>query len=64
MEILGVIDELFALEFSNVEASLGLMEGLILVELVSISSSHNVCVHVLLSHEELTITDHRVLRET
>ena len=61
MEVLGVVDELLALEFANVEARLRLMEGLVLVELVSIGSSHDVCVQVLLSYEELAITDHRVL---
>ena len=40
------------------------MEGLFGVELVSVGSSHDVGVHVLLGHEQLTIADHRVLRET
>lgn len=39
------------------------MEGLFLVELVSIGSPYDVGVHVLLCHEQLTVADHRVLGE-
>ena len=39
------------------------MEGFLLVELVAVSRPHDVRVHVLLSHEEFAVADHRVLEE-
>lgn len=64
VEILGLVDELSALQLTNVEAGLSLMEGLILVELVAIGCADDVCVKVFLRYKKLAIADHGVLRET
>ena len=40
------------------------MEGLILVELVAIGCSHDVCVHILFRHEKFAIANQMVLWET
>jgi hypothetical protein len=64
MKILRLIDELLALELADIEASLRLMEGFLLVELVAVGCPDHVRVQVLLRHEKLPVTDRRVLRET
>jgi hypothetical protein len=64
MEIVGIVDELAAFQLSMGKAQLSLVEGLILVELVAIGCALDICVQVLLRHEKLAVTNHRVLRET
>jgi hypothetical protein len=63
MASLLVVDKFALLQLAKVEPGLSLMEWLLCVELVAVGCAHDVGVHVLLSHKELSIADHRVLRE-
>ena len=63
VEVIVIVDKLLALELTQSEFALGLVEGLLLVELVAISCSHDVCMQVLLGHKKLSIANHMVLGE-
>jgi hypothetical protein len=64
MEVMVIINKFFALQLSECESCLILVEGLVLVELVAIGCSHDVGVQVLFGHEKFSITHQVVLRET
>ena len=64
MEVMVIVDKLLALELSECQSLFIFVERLILVELVAIGCSHDVCVQVLLCHEKFSITNHVILRET
>ncbi len=61
---LSIVDELSPLKLTQVEVASSLMERFFDVELVAVGCAYNICMHVFLSHEQLSITDHRILRET
>ncbi len=64
MEVMVIINKFFALQLSERESCLILVEGLLLVELIAVGCSHDVSVQVLFGHEKFSVTYQVILRET